>query len=635
MRRRAEPAPATPATPAPASAAGPAGASANGAATALWCALAALVLARLALAFVPSMWLWGLNLQRFLAPPVAWGLWAIAALALVPPLARALTPALARLGDLLLRPVGAVAGELGAALLIFALPDQVRFVGDFLLRQGTVEQAGRPGVLFPQALPLDVLLHYQLPSAVVSAGVLNANGAARALGAIEAALLATMAFGFARGLALHGIAALAVAAVAFWGGTLCMFTGYSKAFAEMTLLVAAAGVYGLRVVREGRGLLPLALVFAAGLALHRSALGLCPAVALAFVWGWRAPGRAAPEAARGDGARGQGARQGGRARAPSRAPRRAPVRVPPRFAWIAALLVALAGLAAMLPRIVATMLEWDAVHLVPHEVRAQGGMLRAAFAGTRPADMLGLVIALSPLALAAPALALLLRRSPGRGREIALLVTLAAPFVLTVPFIHPAQGLYRDWDDFAAGGQALSLITAWLVGETLRKAPARAWLGVPVALGVAGFSLQWLVHFNDLDRGLTRVEAFMTEPPQRLDGERGKTWDYLGIRNFRLQRWDAAARAFGFAAETSPSPRILLEWGTAELRRRNYGAARDQFRRVIAAIPDEANAWSGLAAAAIELGDREEARRAAGNLLRLRPGDPVARRTLERLGSAP
>jgi tetratricopeptide (TPR) repeat protein len=309
--------------------------------------------------------------------------------------------------------------------------------------------------------------------------------------------------------------------------------------------------------------------------------------------------------------------------------------MPPRVARIAALGVALAGLAVMLPRIVATMLEWDAVHLVPHEVRAQGGMLRAAFSGTRPADMLGLVTALAPLAVAAPALAFLLRRNPGRGRELALLGTLAAPFVLTVPFIHPAQGLYRDWDDFAAGGQALSLVTAWLVGETLRLSPARAWLGVPVALGAAALSLQWLAHFTDLDRGLTRVEAFMTEPPRRPDGERGKTWDYLGIRNFRLQRWAAAARAFERAAETSPSPRILLEWGTAELRRRNFGAARDQFRRVIAVRPDEAHAWSGLAAASIELGDREEARRAAENLLRIRPGDPVARRTLERLDEAP
>jgi tetratricopeptide (TPR) repeat protein len=297
--------------------------------------------------------------------------------------------------------------------------------------------------------------------------------------------------------------------------------------------------------------------------------------------------------------------------------------------------VAAAALAVMLPRIVATMMRWDTLHLSPPEVRAQGGMLRAAFAGTRPADMLGLFTALSPLALAIPPLVLLLGRAPGRGRELALLAVLAAPFVLTVPLLHPAQGLYRDWDDFAAAGQALSLVTAWLVAETLRAVPGRSWLAAAVTLGAAAAALQWLAHFADLNRGLERVEAFMTEPPRRGDAERAKTWDYLGIRNLRVGRWDVAARAFANAAETAPSPRILLEWGTAELRIRNWGKAREVFRRVIASSPNEARAWQGLAAAAIELGDREEARSAADTLLRWNPGDPVARKTLERLEAGP
>jgi tetratricopeptide (TPR) repeat protein len=262
-------------------------------------------------------------------------------------------------------------------------------------------------------------------------------------------------------------------------------------------------------------------------------------------------------------------------------------------------------------------------------------MLRAAFAGTRPADMLGLVTALAPLALAAPLLALLLGRMPARGREPALLAALAAPFVLSVPLLHPAQGLFRDWDDFAAGGQALSLLTAWLVAETLGGSSRRPWLAVGVVLGAGCTALQWLVHFADIERGLARVEAFMTEPPRRADGERGKTWDYLGIRSFRLRRWDVAARAFENAAETAPSPRILLEWGTSELRRGDHEKARGIFRRVLDASPEEAHAWSGLAAASIELGDRDEARRAAETLLRLRPGDPAALRTLKRLESGP
>src|SRR5262249_18708413 len=153
--------------------------------------------------------------------------------------------------------------------------------------------------------------------------------------------------------------------------------------------------------------------------------------------------------------------------------------------------------------------------------------------------------------------ALLVGRVRSRGRELLLLGALAAPFVLSVPLLHPAQGFYRDWDDFAAMGESLSLLTAWWVGETLRASPGRSWIAAPVALGVAAAALQWLTHYADIDRGLERVEAFMVEPPPRGDAERGETWDYLGIRNLRLGRWSAAARAFSRAAETAPSPRIL------------------------------------------------------------------------------
>jgi len=59
--------------------------------------------------------------------------------------------------------------------------------------------------------------------------------------------------------------------------------------------------------------------------------------------------------------------------------------------------------------------------------------------------------------------------------------------VLVAPFIHPAQGLFRDWDDFASAGVALSMIAAWLVGESLRDARRHAWLGVAVTLGVGTF----------------------------------------------------------------------------------------------------------------------------------------------------
>ena len=119
-------------------------ASADGTAGArlIWALLAALALMALARALAPAlpgMWLWGLNLLRFM-PWWGWLLWTLSAAALVPAVARRVAPAFAELGDALARglPWTAIAA-VAAALLVFAFPDQVRFVGDFLLRQGTVE----------------------------------------------------------------------------------------------------------------------------------------------------------------------------------------------------------------------------------------------------------------------------------------------------------------------------------------------------------------------------------------------------------------------------------------------------------------------------------------------------------------
>ena len=130
--------------------------------TALWITLAVLVLARGALPLVPGMGGWALNLHRFVSPGIGWTLWALSALALIPGVATRLFPWWERMGDAIADRPGLatlVAAAFGAAL-VWLFPDRVRFVGDFLLRQGTVEMAERPSVLFPQALPLDVLLHY-------------------------------------------------------------------------------------------------------------------------------------------------------------------------------------------------------------------------------------------------------------------------------------------------------------------------------------------------------------------------------------------------------------------------------------------------------------------------------------------
>jgi hypothetical protein len=592
-----------------------------------------LVAARAVLARAPGMWAWSLNLQRFLPPVPGWSLWALAALPLLPAISRRIAPWLAWAGDAFAdHPALAAASWAAlAAALVWVLPDRVRFVGDFLLRQGTVQVSDslggvRTAILYPQALPLDVYLHYTLPALLTNRGLAGANLFARLLGAGEAALLGLLAAAFVRALSLRGIAAFACASAVVFGGYLGMFTGYSKAFSELCLLMVAEAVFALDMVRRDRGLLPLGIVVAIGTVLHRSALGLVPAAVLAWALWLRAHGA------------------GGSWKRP---------RV------LIALAVPSVTLAVMVPRVVALVRGFDVIHFNPPEVQRQGGALAAALAGNRPLDFVNLLVMLSPLALSAPILAYGALRSgsaaPGGPREpggtggprtdLLLLVALGVPFLAIMPFLHPGQGPFRDWDVYAATGMAVSLLTAWLAGRALERVGRDAWLGVAMTLGVMAPTLQWLVLHTDADRGLERARAFLVEPPTRTEAERGETWDFLGVRNVleanQLLRRGApgdaevAARyyadadeALGHAAETSPSPRILTEWALVRVMRGDHEGAREVYRRMVERQPTSVPGWTGILYMSAKLGDRDETRRAAGELLRLKPGDPTALRAL-------
>jgi tetratricopeptide (TPR) repeat protein len=558
-----------------------------------------LTVARAALVLVPNMYGWGLNLQRFLSPGWAWVPWMLAFLALLPGVARRAEPAFTRAGESIARGSAwaAAAACIGAALFVLLLPDRVQFVGDFLLREGTIEEAGLPSTLFPQALPLDVALHLHLPTWLVSTGLLSVNGAARLIGAVEVGMLALLALAFARTLALRGVAALATAAAVFFGGYLGLYTGYSKANGELMLMAVAIAVLGLRAARTGRGVLALGILLAVGAFLHRSVLGFVPAVALAFVLGLRA--------------------------------RPAALREPRTYVALALPVVAFAF---TLARIVKTLTEFDPLmHLDSPEVQAYGGLITSILAGARVVDLPNVVVLLAPLAPALLVLALAWGRRLPLGREAALLATLAVPFIGLLLFVHPGQGAFRDYDTLSQAGMVLALLGAWLAGETLRRARPRAWVGVGLVLAVAAPSVQWLAHQTDIDRGLARVEAFMTEPPARDEFERGKTWDYLGIRNWNLERWEASARAFARAAETQPSPRVLTQWAVAETQSGNLRGAQEVFRLAIARDSTNERAWKGLFSVSVQLGELDEARRAAEEVVRRDSGHVEAREALRRL----
>src|SRR5262245_14066781 len=577
--------------------------SAGRAAMALWLGLIALAIVRAAAPFTHTMWGWGFDMMRFVPRGLGWTLWGIAALPLLPWVGRRLARVMEALGKRFDRsqPLAYSVSAALAAALVWVFPDRLRFVGDFLLRFGTAERALKPSALFPQALPLDVLLHYGIPRLLDGAVHMDVNTSARLLGSIEAALLACLAIAFARALGQRGSFAVATAAIVFWGGYLGLFTGYGKAIAEVTLLTVAVAMFGLRVIREGRGLVELSLCVAAGFLLHRSTLGLIPA--LLVCWGFAL-------------------------RAQSSIVRRtAPA------TWIAAG-VPIVMLAIMLPRILGTFATMDSVHFTPPEVVRHGGILSAMFAGARPADLVSVVGLLSPLALPLPFGLIALGRWGAHAREGTLLAALALPWLAMLLLIHPPQGMFRDWDDFCAAAVTLSMMTAWLVSLAARTARGWSWLCLPATLAAMVPSLLWLVHGADLRRGLARIEAYLSEPPPRSEEERAKTWDFLGIRYAQLDLWDRSAHAMEKAAELAPSPRVLLQWALAEQTRGNDLAAQGAYRRLVALTPDDWRAWYGLAFVSWRATDPIECRRAANQMLRLKPGDPQALAILEQLDQA-
>jgi len=560
--------------------------AADRAARLLWIGLVSLALGRALSAYATSMWLWGLNARRFSVVGTGWWSWLDVAVGLALPIAALIAPLTTRLGNGIARlpVVSSLIGATLAASLAWFLPDRLHFTGDFLMRQGMVVHGKDPSELSPQTLPLDAFLHVDVPRFLAAHGGLTANGAARLLGVFEIGALALLALAFARALSLRGTAAVAASATVLCGGYLALFTGYGKSFAELTVLTAAAGVFAVRAVREGRGLLPLSLAVVTALALHRSALALVPVLPVTWALWWREHGAS------------------GAWRRP---------------AVLAAIVAPLAALALLAPRLVAAMRVRDAVHFLPPEAQ-QVGVLGAAFGGTRVLDLANLTALLSPLAPAIPLVAVGFGAALLRRREGWVLGALAAPSVALMAFVHPTQGVFRDWDVFAAGGVALSLATAWLMGEVVRF-PRHAALGVAVVVGVALPSVQWLSSQSDPTLGERRVAAFVRETPTRSDDERALTWEFLGNRAFAEKRWEDASAAYRNAADLAPNPRLIAQQGMAETMLGHYREAQQLYARAVERNPDFTLAWLGLATSSTWLDDAATCARATRELQRLAP----------------
>ena len=109
------------------------------------------------------------------------------------------------------------------------------------------------------------------------------------------------------------------------------------------------------------------------------------------------------------------------------------------------------------------------------------------------------------------------------------------------------------------------------------------------------------------------------------------TWEYLGIRNDREERWPASAAAYREAARRLPSPNLLRQLAAAETHAGEIDSARAVYRFMLSRNPNDDIAWLGLAVLSFRLADYAEAKRAAQELLRIHPDDRNALALLDRI----
>jgi tetratricopeptide (TPR) repeat protein len=490
-------------------------------------------------------------------------------------------------------------GAIVTGMAVWLLSDRTWFTGDFILRLGTLGGPIAAEKIFPQALPLDLFMHVTLPRFVARLSSIDVGSAEYAFGVIKAAALGALAVEFARLLRLRGVVALAAATIVAAGGYLGMLTGCGQAFGDMCLIVAAVGVFGLRMCLTGTGLAPFSISVALGFCMHREALALMPAWATIVYIRW-------PSLRRLD--------------------RRRSVR---EIAWLS---LPLATLAAMAPRIVHLMLGFDRSHLV--STGTGPGGFSWALDPQRLLDLLNLMLRLSPLAIAVPLLAWLLAPRLRRRTDAAFMLALVVPWLLGMLLVHPEdQGLVRDWGTFAAAGLVVSLCLSWLVAEAIRDAPTHAWLGVALAIGCAVPTVEQLLVSHDPSWGMRRVNAYIDESPRRPDAHRTLALDYLGTRYRLLGNADESARAFERAANITPARRVLYNWALAEADGGHYQRAREILERLIASGGATPDAFYTLGAVSYLLGDRVAARKAVLQTLALAPSAPAARQLLARIDS--
>jgi hypothetical protein len=550
------------------------------AAAALTAVLISLAALRPLSALAPGSWGWGVDLGRWLPPGLAVSAWSMMMLALVPRAGRASSSLMAAATATLARhrAVTSLIVAVAAAASVWALDDRTHFLGDFALRTGTIERGADLRRLFPQAMPLDLLVHIRLPAVLSRVLQLQPATCQRALGALCSALLALAGIETARALEVRGAAAPAVAAAVWAGGYLSLCTGYGKGTAELTALVGLAAAAAFRALRDARALPQVALAAALAMGFHRAGILLVPLAVIALA--------IAP--------------RGARAR--------------DRLLAIGLLAAALAILG---PRTLDVLWRFDLPrHLAGS--RADGAL--PWLSGSRILDLTNAAILLAPLWPLIPSLLAIWAQTSRRERW--MLSGLLLPALGLFLAVRPQQGVFRDLDVFAPAAVSLSAVTAFGVARFLASAPRRAALAPGIALAALVPTALWLYTTHHPEYSLPRIEAYASGPPPRSAVERASIWDFLGTRALAEYHAADAARAYARAADAAESPRLLYQWGTAEILLGDVARADSLFRRSVSRDSEFAPAWRGLASTASWIGDTLTCAEAERALARLDPAAP-------------
>jgi hypothetical protein len=543
---------------------------------ALFAAMVLLALARLAAQLAPSMYAWSINFGRTAPTVLAVLAFVILAAGLLPAagdrFASALEPrrAAAPPGTWL----ATVLAAAGIALVVL-LHDRALFVGDALLRAGQLHEGDAFLRMFPQAMPLDRLLHGWIPQQAAVLGPWDPETLLRALGAAEAALLAWIAIRFADGLGARGALRVGIAGAVLFGGYLQLLTGYGKPTGEIAICTIAAGVFGLEVARERRGTLAFGLAVSCAMLLHRAGLPLLAAwLAVVVMW--------------------------------------ARDRRPGRGAWGALhLSLPLLTLAVLGPRLVHLLLGFDLhVNFASHEVEAQGGILRTAFSPLRLLDDANVLLLLAPLLPAALALAPGLRREDVERPEFTVLAALVAGSVPTLLFVYVTQGPFRDWDAFAGSGAAAALAAAWVIARVLARTVRPQRFGLALVTSALAPLVLLMASQCDLRLGIDRAHRFLEERPVRTSSQRLATLDYIGLACLTSERWAEAGAAYASLCEAAPHVRALILWGTSTAIAGDTRQAERAFGELTARAAAEPIGWMGLWMMAVANRDSAEAARA-------------------------